>query len=172
MITKENLSLKIHACGLRSSHIVKYSCSLIKPTQASQWINFMHNGVGLGKAAMVMMWNMCELLEVEKSSRKSDLISRENGIPQEAFLPFDNLEIVDMVKSKESETNFNSFLVRDKINVMLGTFIRKANGVYFNVDGDIYLHEGVDNICVFEKDGKESKVRIGSGTFGKFVLIS
>jgi len=155
MITKESLSLKIHTCGLRSSHIVKYSCDLIKPSQASQWINFMHNGVGLGKAAMVMMWNMCEMLNMEKSVGKKELISTENDLPK-------------------IETKFmgNSFLTDDKINVMPYCYIRKANGVYFNIDGDIYLNEGVDVICIFEKEGKERRVKIGSGTFGKLEIIS
>jgi hypothetical protein len=115
----------------------------------------MHNGVGLGKAAMVMMWNMCEMLNMEKSVGKKELISTENDLPK-------------------IETKFmgNSFLTDDKINVMPYCYIRKANGVYFNIDGDIYLNEGVDVICIFEKEGKERRVKIGSGTFGKLEIIS
>ena len=155
MVSVEKLIEKIHVCGLKSCHIVKYSGGYIKSTQASQWINFRDNGRGLSKAVVMMIWMMCERLEVEKSVGKKELISTENDLPK-----------------VETKFKGNSFLTNDKINVMEGSFIRKANGVYFNIGGDIYLNEGVDVICIFEKEGKERKVKIGSGTFGKLEIIS
>jgi hypothetical protein len=155
MVSVEKLIEKIHVCGLKSCHIVKYSGGYIKSTQASQWINFRDNGRGLSKAVVMMIWMMCERLEVEKTFGETKSISTENDLPK-----------------TEMKFKGNSFLTSDKINVMPYCYIRKANGVYFNIDGDIYLNEGVDDICIFEEDGKERKVKIGSGTFGKLEIIS
>lgn len=135
-------------CGLKSSHIVKYSRNLIKPTQASQWVNFMHNEIGLSKASMVMMWNMCEMLEMEKSLRGNNDDCK--------FMP---------------KSLVNSFRVDDKINVMPNCYVRKSNGIYFNIGGDIYLNADFDDICVIERESKEISVRIGFGSFGKLETI-
>jgi hypothetical protein len=136
---------------LTASELVEMSGGLFSISQACQW---MSEDKKISKPVMYLLWRIARD-KMEKSVGKVELISRENDLPK-------------------IETKFkgNSFLTNDKINVMEGSFIRKANGVYFNIGGDIYLNEGVDDICIFEKEGKERKVKIGSGTFGKWEIIS
>jgi hypothetical protein len=154
MIDRSSVIKIVSESKLTASELVDASGGLVSMNQAYQWLKFGERGKKLSNPVMYLLWRIARD-KMEKSVGKKELISTENDLPK-----------------VETKFKGNSFLTNDKINVMEGSFIRKANGVYFNIGGDIYLNEGVDVICIFEKEGKERKVKIGSGTFGKWEIIS
>lgn len=150
MIDRNSVIKILAESKLTASELVDMSGNLFSISQACQWMNETKK---ISKPVMYLLWRIAKD-KLEKTSGEEVFIFEGNDLP-------------------EIEIGFkgNSFLTLDKINVMSGSFIRKSNGVYFNYDGEVYLNEGFDKVCIFEKDGKEIMVGIGSGTFGKLEII-
>jgi hypothetical protein len=174
MVTREKLIEIVKESGLTASEFVKRSEGFVSLNQACQWVKFWEKSRKLSNPVMYMLWRISsDILKEKEFSVKLSSIPRENDIDIGGDMVDKSKELVNLfLNGIETEIGGNSFLTNDKINVMPYCYVKKANGVYFNVDGDIYLNQGSEEMCVFNKDGKERKVKIGAGIFGKLEIIS
>lgn len=150
MIDRNEVIKVLAESKLTASELVDMTGNLFSISQACQWMNETKK---ISKPVMYLLWRIAKD-KLEKSSGKSKEILEENDLP-EIGIGFEG----------------NSVLVSDKVSVMDGGFIKKANGYYFNYEGDLYLNKTLGRDCSFERHGKEIHLRMGLGSFGKYDKI-